>query len=245
MCIAAFRQDCYPLQNGEHRACACSAYILKLSDVIGHLFGVETFARFAGTRTHALLDSEFYHHVDYAHGGAISALSEDPCSEQKDEHTNDVPCAAINMACAPVRVADQLPPSEEVASDRSCSQDPCSRTSHDSQPDEVTADPSDEVMTALADTITLFFALFVDGVQLHAHGRATTTVVGLKCLDLPGFLCNTDIACYPLAFVGGPKEPSNLAEIMAIILQQFKDHEPGGCVDEKGMALTVASSSSA
>lgn len=52
----------------------CSAYVLKLEDVINHLFGVETFARFAGTRTRAFLDSDFYHHLDGKHGGAISAM---------------------------------------------------------------------------------------------------------------------------------------------------------------------------
>ena len=190
----------------------CSAYILKLADVIRHLFGVEAFAKFAGTRTHAFLDSEFYQHLDYAHNGAISVLSQGSLGQTSGN--NSTTALAADTPTSPSSIG--ACPSTEA-------------------PDSVNADPIDEVMTANGDTMTLFFALFVDGVQLHAHGRATTTVVGVKCLDLPGFLCNTDMASYPLAFIGGSKEPTNMSEIMAIILKQFKDHEPDGWVDDKGM----------
>lgn len=190
----------------------CSAYILKLADVIRHLFGVEAFAKFAGTRTHAFLDSDFYQHLDHAHNGAISALSPGSAGQTRGNNSNVALGAASPASPSSIGAC----PTTEV-------------------PDSVNADPIDEVMTANGDTMTLFFALFVDGVQLHAHGRATTTVVGVKCLDLPGFLCNTDLASYPLAFIGGSKEPTNMSEIMAIILKQFKNHEPDGWVDDKGM----------
>lgn len=98
----------------------------------------------------------------------------------------------------------------------------------------VDPDPSDEHMTGNGDSMTLTFGLFIDGVQLHQHARATTTVVGIKCIDLPAFLANTDIACYPLAFIDGPKEPTNLSEFMAIVLRQFKEHEPVGQTNDKG-----------
>lgn len=59
-------------------------------------------------------------------------------------------------------------------------------------------------------------------------------MVGLKCMDLPGFLVNTDLSCYALAFIGGSKEPTNLSEIMSVILFQFKKHEPTGCAAADG-----------
>lgn len=186
----------------------CSAYILKLDDVVRHMFGVEMFARFAGTRTRAMLDSPVYKRLDEVHGHVISALS-----SQVSEHPGDSGLA-----------------SPEVAGPSTAAAAPTCRPE-----DFVDPDPSDEIMTASGDVLTLCFALFVDGVQLHQHGRATTTVVGIKCLDLPGFLCNTDLACYPLAFIGGEKEPSNLQEFMSIILKQFKAHEPNGSVDKDGM----------
>lgn len=165
-----------------------------------HLFRADTFARFAGTRTQAMIQSDFYAQLDEAHGGSISALD--------------------SRSTVPASVEPQTPQHPP-----DCHQSPAEPCD---VPDfgHVDSDPSDEVMTGAGDTLTLFFALFVDGVQLHGHGRSTTTVIALKCLDLPGFLCNTDLACYSFAFISGPKEPSDLSEIMAIILQQFKCREP-------------------
>lgn len=197
---------------------ACSAYVLNMKDVINHLFGEPMFARFAGTRTHAMLDSPFYQRIDKAHGRALSALdSQDQAACAQDAHiaTED----ADTPACAGPSTQPAI--NEETASDG----------------DIVDPDPTDEVATGDGETLTLLFALFIDGVQLHGHGRATTTVVGLKCIDLPGFLCNTDLACFPLAYIGGVKEPTCLTQITHIILKQFKDHEVSTDTDAEGDAL--------
>lgn len=195
----------------------CSAYVLKLADVIRHLFGLELFARFAGTRIQAMISSPFYQQVDEAHGGALSALSSVPTSP------GDGP---IHSGCGFDATTPGVTPGVTGAPDLAPPPPDC----------QVDPDPSDEVMTGDCDTLSLLFGVFVDGVQLHQHGRATTTVIGIKCLDLPGFLSHTDLASYALAFIGGPKEPSNLSEIMAIVLKQFKLHEPMGYADEKGVA---------
>lgn len=216
-----------------------SAYILKLGDVVRHLFGVPMFARFAGTRTKAWLHSPFYQHLDLVHGHAISTLA---CGEDavasgiaSDEgHTIEGRASEAAPPISQLNAPSDAAPGS-LASGPSCTPGP-SHPSHipETGEDEVDADPGDEVMTGAGDCLTLMFAVFVDGVQLHQHGRATTAVIGLKCLDLPGFLANTDLACYALAFIGGSKEPSNLYQIMGIILKQFKDHEPTGQKDDKG-----------
>lgn len=177
----------------------CSGFVLPITDVIRHLFSNATFARFAGVRTQAMLESPFYARLDAAHDGAISALS-----------VADADAPAVGLA----QPADdgEVPASSE----------------HDTeqlQPVE-DADPSDEVMTGGGDTLALLFGLFVDGVQLHANGRSTTTVVSLKCLDLPGFLVGTKVASYNLAFISGPKEPTCMTDFVHIILHQFKEYEP-------------------
>lgn len=177
-----------------------------------HLFGEPTFARYAGTRSQALLDSPAYTRVDSAHGGALSALS---------SAYEPVPVEGVDAPVAG-RVAQKASEDSDSGEFAEVS-DP---------------DPLDEVMTGDGDVLTLLFALFVDGVQLHQHGRSTTTVVALKCLDLPGFLCNTDLACYPLAFIDGPKEPTNLSQFMLRILQQFKKVEPFGTADLDGTLPT-------
>lgn len=264
----------------------CSAYILNLADVIGHLFGVPMFAKFAGTRTEALLNSPLYQHLDDMHGGAISALTsiesmvDAACrsggSFKADTDTDSPPeprlrgngtpdasgpdvgssvpqpkpsaGAVVNSPDLPSNaVFRQKTPPPVIASGAGPSTRPPPIGSHavTSAPspvrpsvenDMVDPDPSDEQMTGAGDALTLMFGIFVDGVQLHGHGRATTTVIGVKCLDLPGFLANTDLACYVLSFIAGPKEPTILTEIMTIILKQFKTHEPMGCQDDKGVS---------
>lgn len=209
--------------------CCCSAYVLPLASVINHLFGEPQFARFAGTRTQALLDSAVYKRVDEAHGYAISALAEASVQDQSnpsgDAAGNPEPSQAGNIAGdsdasvtsdddADVPMSDdQSDPLEEVG-------DP---------------DPSDEVMTANGDVSAIMFALFVDGVQLHQSGSATTTVVSLKCLDLPGFLVNTDMASFNLAFIGGKKEPTCMTQFLDIILEKFKAAEPMGSLGPDGL----------
>lgn len=101
------------------------------------------------------------------------------------------------------------------------------------------ADASDEIGTAHGETMVLLFGLFVDGVQLHNTGRSTTTVFSLKCLDLPGFLVNSDLACYTMAFVDGPKEPTNMTQLVLAILHQFKVFEPDGVTDADGMSFGI------
>lgn len=183
----------------------CSAYVLRLKDVVNHLFGEQMFAKFAGVRTRAMLDSPFFERLDQAHGGALSMLS------SRDEVQN-----------TSARESDAVQ-GDDAGAGSSLGATACDTDASDCE--AVDPDPTDEVMTGGGDSLTLLCALFIDGVQLHDHGRATTTVVGLKFLDLPGFLCNTDVACFPLAYIGGSKEPTCLTEITALILEQFKNHE--------------------
>lgn len=182
--------------------------MLKVEDVVSHLFRADQFARFAGMRSRAMLDSPLYQQLDEAHGRALSALD-------SSQTQSEVPVGGAVPMHPPAEAAPAAPYRDPLH-------------------EPVDTDPSDEVMTGAGDTLTLLFALFVDGVQLHGHGRDTTTVIGLKCLDLPAFLCHTDLACYALAFIGGPKEPSDLSEIMSIILDQFKCHEPSTQIDREG-----------
>lgn len=106
-----------------------------------------------------MLDCDWYKKIDKSHGMALTALSSHLSPEQRGGNPDgsDVP---IDFAggCADEASYDNM--------------------------DFVDPDPTDEVMTGDGDPLTLLFALFVDGVQLHDHGRATTTVIGLKCLDL-------------------------------------------------------------
>lgn len=195
---------------------------------MNHLFGVEMFARFAGTRTQAMLDSPFFSNLDRAHGHALSALT---AAEAMDHGAEPV-----GLQSKARREPSPFSPRQSETGRELPSLSP-TPILHDSAVDP---DPTDEEMTGAGDSLTLLFALFVDGVQLHAHGRATTTVVGIKCLDLPGFLCNTDLACYTLAFIGGAKEPSNLSQFMEKILEEFKRHEPSGSRDAEGVPLYLS-----
>lgn len=207
----------------------CSAYVLGLKNVVRYLFGDLAFARFAGTRLQGLMDSPLFQDVDAAHGFALTRLvQEQPAADAADE------CAADD---APE--LQQHFPHEHGESDRWPANTPSQEESQQNRPDgwdteselgvADAPEPSDEIHTGLGDRLCLLFALFVDGVQLHQHGRATTTVISIKCLDLPGFLSNTKLASFNIAFISGPKEPTNLTALMDIILQQFKDHEPLGC----------------
>lgn len=58
------------------------------------------------------------------------------------------------------------------------------------------------------------FRIFIDGVQLRAHGRSTNLVVGFKCLDQSSHLTNTDRSCFPFAFIGGEKEKTSLRDFI-------------------------------
>lgn len=222
------------------RLFACSVYVLGLKNVIRYLFGDRSFAKFAGTRLQGMIDSPIFRGVDDAHGQALTTLMQE---EPPQHHVADEAAAAtetsLEGACAlpdsPPALHAYMPDEED---DRALLDDAdgvASASDQESEPGVgADSDPSDEIHTGEGDRLCLLFALFVDGVQLHQHGRATTTVISLKCLDLPGFLANTKLASFNIAFISGPKEPTNLSEVLDIILQQFKEHEPvGGTVDGK------------
>lgn len=196
----------------------CSAYVLPLKDIVDHLFGEQMFARYAGTRTQAMLDSPVFQKLDASHGQALSTLS-----SHRIGLNADVVAPSTDLG----QIASSSRSSEAILD------------TGVSDSERVDPDPTDEVMTGEGDRIALLFALFIDGVQLHDHGRATTTVVGLKCLDLPGFLSNTDLASFPIAYIGGAKEPTDLSEFMKLILQQFKKHEPYGTASSEGGSANI------
>lgn len=254
------------------------AYVLPLADVINHLFGDPTFARFVGIRTLAVLESPRYRRLDIAHGMAISTLASPdlrlptpPPAPAPDPADTDLP-----PACDPAPAGTDLPPAGDPACVRHVP-DPsvplpvsssvwedyagdCEGVTDDDLPLSPAARPADEpdhhwdpsdmnpvdpdvdasahIGTAHGETMVLLFGLFVDGVQLHNTGRSMTTVFSLKCLDLPGFLVNTDLACYTIAFVDGPKEPSNMTQLVLTILHQFKVFEPTGVADADGVSTT-------
>lgn len=197
----------------------CRAFVLPLRDVVRHMFGDPTFAEYAGVRTIAMLQSPKYRRLDEAHGGAISALANPNYAPQP------LPAPPGAGACHPG-------PGDIGVSDHSLPPQPPAHTAqyeyaHDGQHVE-NPDARDEEMTAHGEELILLFGLFVDGVQLHQHGRSTTTVFCLKCLDLPAFLVNTDLAAYTIAFIEGPKEPTCMTQILLSILKQFKFFEPSG-----------------
>lgn len=197
---------------------SCSAYVMALPDVIRMMFSNPEHARYAGTRTKAMLDSPYYAHLNSAHNNAISALA---CSEAGSCTREGTPHAPESSGPESTGQGGQ-----EAGAD---------------QEDQLEAvedpDPSDEVMTGSGDTIVLLYAIFVDGVQLHQGNRETTTVISLKNLDLPGFLVGTKTASYNLAFISGPKEPTCLTDILALIVRQFKEFEPKMTPDAAGMVF--------
>lgn len=211
----------------------------KITEVINHLFGDPQFARFAGTRSAAMLESALYKRVDAAHGMALSAL--DSNGMNSVDNAEDEVEADDGAEDGPI---DGGSDTTEIFSDWSDADDDvqpaCDRgvqgeSSESENLEEVCdPDPSDETMTGAGDVAAILFALFVDGVQLHQNANATTTVVSLKCLDLPGFLSNTDLASFNLAFIGGKKEPTCMTEFMDLILRQFKEREPMGSLQPDG-----------
>ena len=91
---------------------------------------------------------------------------------------------------------------------------------------EATGEPSDEVMTGAGAILFLLFGIFCDGVQLYGNNKSTTTVIAIKCLDMPGSLVNKNLANYLLAFIGGQHEPTCMQDFLHIIVEQFKAFEP-------------------
>lgn len=217
------------MHHHDQASCACRAFILPLADVINHLFGEPTFARYAGTRTMAMLQCPLYRRLDLAHGCALSALADPKLASGLV--AGDQPAGSATDCDAPVQ------PTEEARGVVSGCSDhvPASPESDDL----VDPDPQDDLMTAHGPDMVLLFGLFVDGVQLHGHGRSTTTVFALKCLDLPGFLANTDLASYTIAFIDGPKEPTCMTTVMMTILKQFKIFEPAGVEHAPGAQLSL------
>lgn len=181
------------------------------------------FARFVGTRCSALFDSELFKFLDEAHGGAISALQYGEMETEAANLPDSDPMEAVNGHGMQQNATQE----GDTSMAGSCDED------EDDYLD-VDPDPCDDIPPPEGKRITVFFSLFVDGVQLNQHGRATTVVVALKCLDLPGFLYTTDCAAYPLAFISGPKDPTNLTEILRVILDRFKEFEPVGVKEEDG-----------
>lgn len=242
----------------------CSAYVLALGDVIRMMFSHPDFARFAGVRTRAMVDSPHYFQLDSAHNNAISALASDvpnaeavgppvevpltPRTGRADEGGDSGETARpeedhVEAGDEPDPSAEAVgPPSEALNRPRSGTTDEGGDSdvgSADEAPLEAVEDPdpSDEVVTGEGDTLALLFGLFVDGVQLKQGNRETTTVVSLKCLDLPGFLVGTTIASYNLAFISGPKEPTCMTDILGLIVHQFKELEPNRTPDSEGTPI--------
>ena len=62
----------------------CSGLILNIADIIRHLYMNPMFARFAGTRTRAMLDSPWFNALDAAWDGWIKRLCNDGSSDTED-----------------------------------------------------------------------------------------------------------------------------------------------------------------
>jgi hypothetical protein len=58
----------------------CSAYLISIADIIRHWFLNPVFAKFAGTRTRAFVDSPYYRSIDDAMGGALSRARGEPAA---------------------------------------------------------------------------------------------------------------------------------------------------------------------
>lgn len=174
------------------------------------------FAKYAGTRPRAMIESPAYQFVDEAHDGGISHLSGVTTAGSGVARTS---CDAGSL---PVGTATEA--GEAGA---------CSDSDHDDNSDTY-HDAGEEFMTGVGQTIALLFGIFVDGVLMHKNGKATTTIISVKCLDLPAFLCQTELASYTWGFIGGKKEPTCMTQILDLLLQQFKNHELSGRFDENG-----------
>ena len=85
---------------------------------------------------------------------------------------------------------------------------------------------ADEVHCGKGDHVTLLGATFVDGVQMHNGSKYTTTALSIKFMDLPAHLVQTLAASYNVAFISGPKEPSDLTSFMKHLLAQLEDAAP-------------------
>jgi hypothetical protein len=200
----------------------CSGYILSLADVIRHLFMNPVFARFAGTRTQAMLDSPWYQEVDRSVHGLLSALRDD--GSTADERHGQT--GAGDLCSKSSHGSDD----EDVERNRDGGGHSEDVSGHDTdgEPEEVQdPDPSDEVMTGAGDHLALLWAIFHDGVQMYDKTQATTMVFSTKCLCLPSWLVQTLAASYNIAFVGGNKEPAILKGFLCEILRMYKAYEPG------------------
>lgn len=233
----------------------CSGFVLSIVDVIQHMFSNPVFAKHAGVRTRAMLESPFYARLDAAHDGALSALTVNSAPDQAratDGHsTHDVGGARSTpplQKAVPVQglshpLDEGLAGSARRAGPNTERPEGDGPHSESDGPDVLAVedpDPSDEFMTGAGPTLTLLFGLFVDGVQLHASGESTTTVVSLKCLDLPGFLVGSKLASYNLGFVSGPKEPTCMTDFLNLILKEFKAYEPAVVVHPDGKILLLS-----
>ena len=244
MCVSGLYCTSGPPQLDS---CACRAFVLPLADVIRHLWGDPMFARFAGTRTLAMLECPLYSRLDLAHGGAISALAQSDCAIRDPIIIPEGggPAPAVHGPPQPAQdgggpaAAARRPPvpAQDGGGPAAAAHEPAEESDLDAVEDP---DPSDDHMTAHGKSMIMLFGLFVDGVQLHGHGRHTTTVFVLKCLDLPGFLVNTDLAAYTLAYIEGPKEPTCMTEILMTVLKQFKIFEPSGVEHGDGASPAAA-----
>lgn len=207
------------------------------------MFGDPLFAKNAGTRNHAMIDSWLFEHLDRRHNRAISFIADGVPSGAGDTGPDDEMAQQLDQLdpVAGLRAEGNEDDPLQNGASQGVPVDPLHNAPEEWVPGDDDAewvdnplhhvddpDPRDELPPPEGDTITLFFGLFVDGVQLHQHGRSTTAVICVKCLDLPCFLATTDHSCYPLAFIDGPKEPTNMSEIMQYVLKAFKVSEPMG-----------------
>jgi hypothetical protein len=207
----------------------CSGYILSLADIIRHLFTNPLFARYAGTRTQAMLDSPWYRDIDRSVHGLLSALRDDGGMVGSDADESDGHGGPGRVGSLSNRGSDAEV--ERNSADDSPSGHVTGADAEDELQEVQDPDPSDEVMTGEGDHIALLWAIFTDGVQMYDKTQATTMVFSIKCLCLPGWLVQTLAASYNIAFVGGNKEPAILKDFLCEILKMFKAYEPRPAAD--------------
>lgn len=65
-----------------------------------------------------------------------------------------------------------------------------------------------------------------DAVSLLNFGNRSATVIGIRCEDLPGEVCQTNLAWRPLIIVEGPKETTVLSGILARTIGSLQEHAP-------------------
>lgn len=200
-------------------------------------------AKHAGTRTLGIVELEIFQHLDSQYEGSISFLH-NPQShpdygeggdasdggmhgegEESPSHTGIF--SGAQLPGTPLCRVPPTSPSSDDDIDADSGDEEAHYPAHH-------PDPSDSFPPHNGEQFMLFFGLFVDGVQLHQHGRHTTTVIALKLLDLPGFLSHKDCAAYPIGYISGPKEPTTMTTIIELIMQQFKQYEPKGVRVENG-----------